>query len=274
MRASFLQKFDVEITGEVAARGMNWSEKINSIVTTSNNLKGTFVKELRMASHGLASVITTLVRRTEISESVMELDDANRALRRMVEELKKEVSSLRDDNDGLRRRIRGDIPPPKETIAEATIQNMDKDGSGEKRGNVNGEKRHREDSEKNDGSTREDAMLEKISVMIRREIAREIAGLEDRLFSGRIVKPPLAADGKGIQSIPSTSKNGVGVMSRSEPEETLRKKPVIRSITDGTSTWAKVVGRRAAMTVEERKKIETVAVAEARRDIREDNTAR
>lgn len=78
---------------------MDWSHKVHTIAITSNNLKGTFVKELRTASHGLASVITTLVKRTEISESIRELGDANQALRKMVEELKKEVTRLRDDND-------------------------------------------------------------------------------------------------------------------------------------------------------------------------------
>lgn len=40
----------------------------------------------------------------------------------------------------------------------------------------------------------EDSLMSKMARMIRREIAREIASLEDRFFPGRITRPPLAAD--------------------------------------------------------------------------------
>lgn len=99
---------------------MERAEGVKRIAKTSNNLKGTYVKELNDASNYLTSVITTLAKSPNLQDPWM----MKTGLRKMIAELKQDVTQLQVDNEDLKRRLRGEMPPPRETIEERTIKRI------------------------------------------------------------------------------------------------------------------------------------------------------
>lgn len=104
--------------------GLEYIQSIVKIAKASKNLKGTTVKEIYVATHSLNSIMDTLVRRATLTSSdfVKALDDTVRSQRKQLAEVKRSNSNLREENEDLRKRLKGEMPPPRKVRRVVEVQ--------------------------------------------------------------------------------------------------------------------------------------------------------
>ena len=216
--------------------------EILEVATKSGNLKGTYVRQLKVAAASLQDVVNALADRTEVDEVRRVRADNNR-LRREVEVLRAELKAHRREFSEMRATMKG---APEQNPALVTSLG--------------------------DGNALEE-LKRSIICSVGDMVNARIEGLEERLLPAANIRPSLAADRRRdlaptasptALTVPAGRQMPAAITSQSATTDpaTMAAGPSSLSAANGSAaqeeTWAAVVGRKKKGR---KKKTTTVASA-------------
>lgn len=201
---------------------------VEAVANKSRNLKGSFVRDLRLAARYVKAAAVELAQRTTSSATIETLEKENVELRSKQSNLEREMTSLKRELQALRNRDSG---------VAAAASSIPRPAQG----------------------TTEPLSLSQVAKLMDEKLARFATNLENRAL-----RPPLGgkpativpseATAEPRATAPEKSKKGKGKGKKSVPLPPVplpavpsgsSPSPVVPTTAAAAQTWAKVAGRKA-----------------------------
>ena len=254
-------------TANLAVNILEVADSIEQMASTSNNLKGTYVRRLRDDAGKARANVTELAKRATVTGAQIALEQENLQLRAKLQQANEEIAELK-----RRRQTDRDEAGDRSRPAAATGKKAQTRGDAHleppKQVSTNEENRVRQ---------RADLEEEEASYNARKEIrmlAKQVRALRDLVWQYTQAGAPPSLQGATRQTRPTedggrremedTSEKKKGKKERSTKEKAASSAGEGNKVTtspskqtDETTTWAKVVGRREKEANRKKRKQET-----------------